>query len=84
MVFEVMKLIPDWKRACKFASVQWSVVGILCTTVEIANQTWQSLPPYIANQIPNSSHIALALFILVLVGRLIKFREKPDGDQQQG
>lgn len=81
MVLEVMKLIPEWKRAWKFASVQWSVVGILCTLVEIANQTWSALPPAIAAKIPNSSQIALALFILVLVGRLIKFKEKPDGPE---
>lgn len=77
----MMKLIPGWKRAWKFASVQWSVVGILCSTVEIASQTWQSLPPSIAEKIPNSSQIALTLFILVLVGRLIKFKDKPDGPE---
>lgn len=77
----MIKLIPDWKRAWKFASVQWSVVGILCSLLEIANQTWMALPPHIAQQVPNSSQIALALFILVLVGRLIKSREKPDGPE---
>ena len=77
----MMKLIPDWKRAWKFASVQWSVVGILCSVVEIASQTWSALPPSIAANIPNSPQISLALFILVLVGRLTKFKEKPDGPE---
>lgn len=77
----MIKVIPNWKRAWKFASVQWSVVGILCSTVEIASQTWQLLPPSIAERIPNSPQIALTLFVLVLVGRLIKIKEKPDGSE---
>lgn len=75
----MIRLVDDWKRSWKFASVQWNVVGILCMLLEIVQQTWQSLPPAIAEQIPNSSRIALVLFLLATVGRLIKLKEKQDG-----
>lgn len=76
----MIKPIKDWRKAWKFASVQWNIVGILCMAVEILNQTWQSLPPFIADKIPNSTHIALVLFTLALIGRLVKVKEKPHGD----
>lgn len=75
----MIRLIDDWKRSWKFASVQWNVLGILCMLLEIANQTWNSLPPAVAAQIPNASRIALVLFILGLVGRLIKLKDNQDG-----
>lgn len=79
MVRQVIRPIENWRKAWKFASVQWNVVGILCMLLEIVQQTWQSLPPAIAEQIPNSSRIALVLFLLATVGRLIKLKEKQDG-----
>lgn len=78
MRFEVIK---DWKRSWKFASVQWSVVGILCMGLDIANQVWQALPPRVLDSIPNSSLIAIILFLFSLVGRLTKLKEKPDGPE---
>lgn len=75
----MITLVKDWKRAWKFASIQWNVVGILCMLLDLVQQTWQSLPPVIANQVPNSSQIALVLFLLATVGRLIKLKGKEDG-----
>lgn len=74
-----LRLIDDWKRAWKFASVQFNVVGIVLMLIEIANQTWQSLPPQLQQNIPHASKIALVFFALGTVGRLFKIKEKPDG-----
>lgn len=79
-----IKLIDDWKKAWKFASVQISTVGfILMSVIEMANSALISLPPFLQQQIPHASVVGLVLFALGLVGRLFKLKEKiQDGDQQ--
>lgn len=75
-------LIPDWKRAWKFASVQISTLGvILMALVEIVNQAWIVLPPSIVSQIPHTQYIAMSLFGLGVVGRVIKLKDKEDDDE---
>ncbi len=78
-----MRLIPDWKRSWKFASIQWNLVGILCMFVEVANETWQLLPPQITDKIPNAPHVALVLFTLAMLGRLLKIKEKPNDSKEE-
>ena len=46
-------LIPDWKRAWKFAPIQI--------------------------QIPHTQYIAMVLFGLSLIGRVLKLKDKEDG-----
>lgn len=79
-----VKVIDDWKKAWKFASVQISAVGfILMSVIEMANSALISLPPHLQQQIPHASTVGLVLFGLGLVGRLFKLKEKiQDGDQQ--
>ena len=77
-----VRLIDNWKKAWKLASVQWSALGIVLTyAVDYLNSIWYSLPPEIVQKIPHSSHISMAIFALVIVVRLIKQKEKPDGSQ---
>ena len=77
-----VKIIPEWKKAWKLLSVQMSAVGIVLTyAVDYLNSIWYSLPPEIVQKIPHSSHISMAIFALVIVVRLIKQKEKPDGSQ---
>lgn len=71
-----LRLIDDWKTAHKFASVQWSIVGVgAMGIVEAINQAWISLPPEIVDKIPNSPTIAAVLYALVIVGRVFTTRE---------
>ena len=73
-------LIPDWKRAWKFASFQISTLGvILMVLVEFMNQTWIALPPHVVAQIPHTQYIAMVLFGLILIGRVLKLKDKKDG-----
>lgn len=66
-----LRLIDDWKTSYKFASVQWSVIGLsLMGLVEAVNQAWISLPPEVVDKIPNSPTIAAVLYGLVIVGRV--------------
>lgn len=76
MVVEMIRLIPNWKKSWKFASIQINVLGALAMIADFAGQTWNSLPPHIHDKIPNSSTIALFLFLLGIVGRLGKIKEK--------
>ena len=72
-------LIPDWKRAWKFASIQISSLGVLIMGfLELVNQAWISLPPSVVSQFPHAQTIALTLFGLGIVGRLFKLKDKDD------
>lgn len=76
-----MKLISDWRKAHKFASIQWSVLGFISMFIEMMHSTWFSLPPYILAKIPNASTVGMVLFGIVIVGRLVKFvRTDDNGD----
>lgn len=76
-----LKLIPEWKRAWKFASIRWNLLGILAMgVIEFLNQIWQSLPPEVRDNLPHASKIAMALFVLSIIGRMLKKVEVTDGD----
>lgn len=79
-----IKLIPDWKGAWKFASIQWSVVGIVVMSIlEGVYQGWLYMPKHIQEKIPNVTTIATVLFVLIMVGRLCKaIIGDPDGKEE--
>lgn len=79
-----LRLIDNWKKAWKLASVQINAVGLVFMAIDFIGQTWNSLPPFIQQKIPNASTIALVLFALGIVGRLIKQRGKANDDDSQG
>lgn len=68
-----VKIVDNWKRAHKFASMWWTIAGIVAMILEILNNTWFSLPADIQSKIPNSSYISLALFIAIAIARLIRW-----------
>ena len=77
-----LKLIPDWKRSWKFASIRWNLLGVVAMgVVEFLNQTWQSLPSDVRDNLPHASKIALVLFVLSIIGRMLKKQENQDGNQ---
>lgn len=79
-----IKLVDDWKKAWKFASVQWGVVGLtLMTALEYSNQLWIKLPADVQATIPYSGYIPAALFALSIVGRLLVFTGGKADDSQQ-
>lgn len=78
-----IKIIDDWKRAWKFASIQWSVVGLVIMTIhEYSYELWLKLPLDIQATIPYSGYIPAALFGLSIVGRLLVITgSKTDGPE---
>jgi hypothetical protein len=74
-----IKLIDNWRKAHKFASVWWCLFGLVCAGLEFANNTWISLPPHIHEKIPNDSTISGILFIFIILARVIEFA-KPETD----
>lgn len=77
-----MKLIPEWRQAWKLKSIQWSVIGLVLTgVVEFLNSIWYSLPPAIIDKIPHSSTISMAMFVVVIIMRLVKQKDTPDGSK---
>lgn len=79
-----IQVIPNWKKAWKFASVQWSVLGLMLITVqESTGDLWNKLPAEVQATIPYSGYIPAALIALSIVGRLLVFTGKTtNGDEQ--
>lgn len=78
-----IELVPNWKRAWKFASVQIPVLGLLVLSgLDYAYQVWYQLPSTVQSLVPHSNLIGIAFLALSIIGRLIKFtaKEKPDAD----
>lgn len=74
-------LIEDWKQSWKFASTRINVVGLLTMgAAEFLGQAWSGLPSEIKDHIPHATTIAIILFALSMVGRIIKLREPDDGN----
>lgn len=81
-----MKLVDDWKQALQWWSVRWALVGTLLSAMGIALATagsaaqWSSvLPPWLVYL------LALAIFLCVLIGRLMhQDDKKPDETDQAG
>lgn len=81
----MMKLIPDWTKAWKFASVQWSALGIfLMGTADLANQIIAQLPEPIQSSMPHATTIAMVVFVMGMVGRMLTFGGTPNGPEANG
>lgn len=79
-----IRLIPEWRRAWKFASIQWSVVGIIVMSVlEGVYQGWLYMPKHIQDRIPNVTTIATILFVIVMLGRLCRAIMEDDNGQKE-
>lgn len=82
-----MKLIDNWKKSWKFASVQFSVIGAAITLVlDVVTTAWKMLPLHLATRLPSSGRVAVVFFLLVILGRVLQFRpdkteEDADGDE---
>lgn len=75
-------LVPNWNKAWKWASVQISTFGlILFSAIDIIQPMLTGLPRHILEDIPHGSNIAIALFALNIVGRLIRFRPKEESHE---
>lgn len=76
-------LIKDWKRAWKFASVQWSAVGLVIMTIhQYSSELWLKLPVDVQTTVPYSTYVPTALFALSIVGRLLVISgSKDDGTE---
>lgn len=76
-----VELVPNWKKCWKWASVQISAVGLLVFSgIDVIQNSFNVLPPHLLKEIPHGSNIALALFALNIVGRLIRLKPKGDPD----
>ena len=75
-----IELVPNWKRAWKFASVQLPVLGLILMTIsDFVQQSWIQLPPQFQKDLPHATTIAMIMFGLSLVGRLLSItRKEPD------
>lgn len=67
-----MNLINNWKSMWKFWSIQLNALGILILSfAEIINQAWVALPPTLSSKMPHAQSIAIVVFGLGILARLI-------------
>jgi hypothetical protein len=72
-----IELVPNWKRAWKFASVQLPVLGLILMSIsDVVQQAWQQLPQQVQQNMPHSSTIAMGVFALSILGRILVFTQK--------
>lgn len=72
-------LIPDWKKAWKFASIQIPVAGLaVLTGLDYASQVWFQMSSSVQSQIPYSNLIGIAFLAFSIVGRLVKFTSEEE------
>ena len=75
-----MKLVEDWQRAWRWSSVRISAAGaVLMGAAEIAGSSWAALPPDIRANIPHAQTIALVLFLLQPIARVLTKGGRSDG-----
>lgn len=74
-------LIPQWKKAWRFASIWFSSAGlVLMSALEFLGFVFNNLPNSIQDKIPHATTVAMVFFALTIIGRLFKW-EKKDGDE---
>jgi hypothetical protein len=82
-----MKLIPDWRRAWRLASVRVSAIGAVVTAAAAASPdgllaAWQALPEDVRAILPPQvrTWITPALFAATIIGRVLQQKEPADGE----
>ena len=72
-------LIDDWRKAWKFWSIQLNALGLLVLSfADIINQAWATLAPSLSHHIPHAKTIAIALFVIAILARLVPQGKKND------
>ena len=76
-----ISLIPNWTKAWKYASVQLPVLGLILMTIsDFVQQSWIQLPAQFQKDLPHATTIAMIMFGLSLVGRILSFSRKETVD----
>lgn len=74
-----VELVPNWKRAWKWASIQISTIGlILFSAIDIIQPIFSGLSNDQLELIPHGSGVAIGLFALNIIGRLIRLKPKEE------
>ena len=78
-----MRLIKEWKKAWKLASVRVAVLGmVLSSAVEIVSHAWVMLPRSLQDKLPSSTTVAIIFLGLTIIGRILSFtRKEEDSDE---
>lgn len=72
-------LITDWRKAWKLWSIQFNALGLLVLScADIINQAWATLAPSLSHHIPHARTIAVTLFVIAILARLIPQGTKND------
>ena len=81
MARKKLGLIDDWQKVHTFASFRVGAIGTLLSAIDLVFQIWGALPTELQEKIPYASTVSLVLFLLVMVSRVVKWKDE-DADLQ--
>ena len=76
MADKKLGLVPNWRNCPKWASMWWSGVGFIASTVDFANNVWTSMDHNIQDRIHYAPMIGMVLFAGTMAGRLLVWVHK--------
>ena len=78
-----MRLIKEWKKAWKLASVRLAVLGlVLSSAIEIVAHAWVMLPRSLQDKLPSSTTVAIIFLGLTIIGRILSFTSKEEDSDE--
>lgn len=76
-----IRAISNWKDGWKFASIQWSAIGlIIIGSAEFLADTLAELPIPLSSDM--TSYISMGIFVLTIIGRLLVITDKGDSNEK--
>jgi hypothetical protein len=79
-----IQIISNWRKAWKFASVQWSTVGFFVMAfIDTVDSLLSRLSPAFYERFPNAPVVAMIFLALSVIGRLFTFKGKEANGEQQ-
>ena len=85
MANKKLTLIPNWKSFLRFASVRINLLGaFLMATASFAEEIFNTLPSWVAEQLPHATTIALVFFVLGIIGRVISLAKPNESSNDEG
>lgn len=77
-----LKLIDNIRQAGGLGSIRMSIFGMVLMLIEVLNNMLHFVPPQVQAMVPHASTIALIVFGLTVIVRILKWepKEKDESD----
>jgi len=80
MANKKLKLVDNWKKSPKWASMWWSGAGLVVSTLDFLNEVWVSLDHHTQERVPYAAALGMVLFAGTMLGRLLIWTHEKSED----